>query len=410
MSLGSEQAGFDVVLGTDIEPVHCAVHKHNFSYGAVLPADLSKARGADLRRAAGHRGEVDLITLGRSPDFLFGGAPCQGFSNIGRRDYNDPRNFLVHHFRRLVQEVAPRYAVMENVAGLASEQFAPVLDQLLEDYHRIGYNVVTPIRVLNAVDFGVPQNRDRVMLLIYRHGEKAPCYPEVTHNPLPDLMQCLKLTPTVGDALDGLPLADLFDDLLSADEVDATGHWSAGNSYALYLRGLLNDPDDLSYRRQFDPGLLTCSKRTVHASDVVAKYAAVRQGGKCDGHNLIRLHPDRQAPTLRAGSVKREYDGKRHSAQTAARPIHPTQPRVITVREGARLHSVPDWFRFHATVMQGFRELGNSVPPLMFRAVAHEIRKAAGLAPEQPAEVLPMGALELLSVTDSSARLIIPAA
>lgn len=291
---------------------------------------------------------------------------------------------------------------MENVPGLLAPQFERFLDEIVEGYDRIGYNVVTPLRVLNAADYGVPQNRERVFLLIYRNGEKAPAYPEPTHSRHLDLL--LRPTPTVADALDGLPVADLFDELLSHDEVDATGHWGGSNPYSLYLRGLANDPDDLSYRRETGSMILTCSKRTTHAKEVVRRYGAVPQGGKCDGHNLVRLHLGRQAPTLRAGSVAREYEGQRHSAQTAARPIHPTLPRVITVREGARLHSIPDSFRLHSTVMNGFRELGNSVPPLLARAVVHEIRKAAGLCPAQLSEVIPCGAKELLLMTDTSAR------
>ncbi|MTJ94034.1 MAG: DNA cytosine methyltransferase [Desulfovibrio sp.] len=401
LALGAEQAGFDVALGADLEPVHCAVHHHNFGYGRAVAADLSLAKGIDLRRAASHKDEIDLVTLGRSPDFLLGAPPCQGFSSAGRRDYNDPRNELVFHFHRLVQELEPRYALMENVAGMASGQFSGLLDELVEAYHQIGYGVVTPVRILNAAEFGVPQNRDRVMLLIYRYGEKAPVYPDATHSLMPDLL--LKRTPTVAEALEGLPEADAFEELLHTDEVDATGHWGGANLYAQYMRGLANDPDDLSYRRIWNPAMLTCSKRTVHAPAVVERYAAVPPGGKCEGHNLVRLHLERQAPTLRAGSVARSYEGKRHSAQTAARPLHPVRPRVITVREGARLHSVPDWFRFHSTVMQGFRELGNSVPPLLARAVMHEIRNAAGLAPAQPSEEVPLGDPTLLAMTDRNA-------
>lgn len=407
MALGAEQAGFDVLLGADLEAVHCGVHQFNFGYGKVLAADLSTARGVDLRKAAGYKDEIDLITLGRSPDYLFGGPPCQGFSQIGRRDYDDPRNALVKHFQRHVEESETRYAVMENVEGLASSQFEWLLEEIVEGYHRAGYGVVTPIKVLNAADYGVPQNRQRVFLLIYRYGERVPSYPAPTHG-LGDLL--LKPTPTVCDALDGLPLADQFEELLSSDEVDASGHWGGSHPYALYLRGLHNDPDDLSYRRSWHPGLLTCSKRTVHAPAVIDRYRSTQPGGKCAGHNLVRLHPFRLAPTLRAGSVAREYGGKRHSAQTAARPLHPVQPRVITVREGARLHSVPDWFRFHSTVMQGFRELGNSVPPLLARAVAHEIRKAAGLAPAQPTHEIALGDLGLLSLTGGTAARTIEAA
>src|SRR3546814_16931133 len=83
---------FDIALGADIEPVHCATHHYNFGYGRAIPADLSAVTGDELRHAAGRRDDIDLITLGRSPDFLFGGPPCQGYSQMGHQDLEDKRN------------------------------------------------------------------------------------------------------------------------------------------------------------------------------------------------------------------------------------------------------------------------------------------------------------------------------
>jgi len=408
LSLGLEQGGFDIKVSFDIEGPHALVHQRNFSYGRSLQADLTRITGTDLRKASGHGDDVDLLGLGRVPDALFGGPPCQGVSSIGRRDLNDPRNQLMVHFQRLVGEVNPRYAVMENVPGLLAPQFEPFLDQLLEDYHRIGYNVVTPVRALDARLFGVPQHRERVFLLIHRFGEVAPQYPQATHATAKDLI--LRQTPTVGEALAGLPEADHFEALLTSDEVDATGHWGDHSLYGLAMRGLANDPDDLSYRRIWNPSLLTNSRRVRHSPETVARYAATLAGGMCEGHNVMRLHPQRQAPTLRAGSVSRQYDGKRVSAQTAARPIHPVRDRVITPREGARLHGIPDWMRLHATTMGAMREIGNSVPPLLGRAIAHEIRKAAGLNPGLPSDIIALGPDELLRTTEKTAARLLSAA
>src|SRR3546814_11396306 len=121
-------------------------------------------------------------------------------------------------------DLSPRYALMENVPGLLAPQFAGILEGLLEAYHRSGYEVVTPIRVLNAADFGVPQSRERLILLIYRRGERPPAYPEPTHSRQSgDLL--LKRTPTVGDPLAGLPLADDYPELLECDEELGSASW-----------------------------------------------------------------------------------------------------------------------------------------------------------------------------------------
>ena len=420
LSYGAEAGGFDVALGADHEGQHVATHHYNIPYGRGVIADLSQVSGDDLRRARGQTDEIDMVGLGRPPEAMaaptavFGGPPCQGFSSIGQRDANDPRNQLIGHFMRLVHELQPRYAVCENVPGLLQKQNQPLLDALLETIHEIGYNVVTPVRKLHAADFGVPQNRERVVFLLYRRGETPPNYPEPTHTPDPLTSELfLKRTPSVSDALDDLPDAELFDALLAGDTVrlDAADWAAAPSAYALQLRGLANDPDDLSYPRTWDPALLTCSKRTQHAERTRQLYAETLHGKQAGGgHNLMRLHPEGLSPTLRAGNVGKTIDGIRHSGHTAPRPIHHRYARVITVREGMRLHAYPDWVRMHASKFQGFRQLGNSVPPLMARAIAHEIRKAAGLAPDKPVEALAPGDENLLIATGRSAQNLLDAA
>ncbi|MBK1667367.1 hypothetical protein CKO28_04900 [Rhodovibrio sodomensis] len=418
LSYGAEQGGFDCALAADIEPQHVGVHHYNMPYGAGVVTDLGQATGDDLRRGALRATDIDLIGLGRNPEMLtkltavFGGPPCQGLSNMGRKDPSDIRNDLVDHFLRLVGELQPRYAVMENVPGLLEARNRPVLDGLLERAHQIGFNVVTPIRTLRAIDFGVPQTRERIIIMLYRRGENAPAYPEPTHAVDPngsDLF--LRRTPTVAEALDDLPDADLFEALLTSDEVRLDG-FDPGyiSSYALGLKGLANDVDDLSYPRLWDPQLLTCSMRTRHSDKTRGIYERTPPGKSAgEGHNLPRLHPDRYSPTLRAGSVGGTYDGRRVSGHTAPRPIHHRLPRVITVREGMRLHSYPDHVRLHATKFQGFRELGNSVPPLLARAIAHQIRIAAGLAPEKPTDALAPGNPELLLAEPRAAHALLAA-
>src|SRR5438874_1921453 len=109
MSLGFEQAGFDVVLGVDVDGHHVAVRERNFPQGASLCKSVIDLNADIVYETIGGKREIDLV---------FGGPPCQGFSNMGLRDLEDPRNSLVGHFVRLVSELQPRAFVMENVPGM----------------------------------------------------------------------------------------------------------------------------------------------------------------------------------------------------------------------------------------------------------------------------------------------------
>lgn len=157
LSLGFEQAGFDVAAAIEIDPVHCAVHEFNFPNSAVVCADVSKVRASDIRAAA---------RLGdRQVDIVFGGAPCQGFSMIGHRALDDPRNRLINEFVRLTCELDANYFVFENVKGLTVGQPRLLLQEVIERFQERGYDVLLPYRVLNAADFGVPQDRRRLFLI-----------------------------------------------------------------------------------------------------------------------------------------------------------------------------------------------------------------------------------------------------
>lgn len=110
MSLGFESAGFDVMAAVEIDPVHCATHEFNFPCCATICRSILDISGSEIRRMAGL--ETEDIAV------VFGGAPCQGFSLIGKRALDDPRNALVYHFVRIVLELRPRYFAFENVRGL----------------------------------------------------------------------------------------------------------------------------------------------------------------------------------------------------------------------------------------------------------------------------------------------------
>lgn len=374
LSLGFEQAGFDVAAAVEIDPIHCAVHEFNFPNCAVVSADVGKIRGRDIRKAAGLNGApIDVV---------FGGAPCQGFSLIGKRALDDPRNRLLAEFVRLTTELDARYFVFENVKGLTIGQHSKLLDEVIEAFQKKGYKVLLPYRVLNAAEFGVPQDRRRLFLIGAKKGLPLPEYPK----------EGVAGRTTVWEAIGDLPEADDCPELIDSDAVRGVKFGKA-SPYASILRGLAGDPEDFSYARDWDVKRLTSSMRTEHTALSKRRFRATRWGKVEAVSRFLKLDPDGISNTLRAGT------GSDRGAFTSPRPIHPYAPRCITVREAARLHSYPDWFRFHATKWHGFRQIGNSVPPLLGRAVAAALVRAMGVVPKRPHKTIPLGAEALLSFT-----------
>lgn len=372
MSLGFEQAGFDVVAAVELDPVHAAVHKFNFPTCSVLARSVTEVDGAEIRRVSG---------IGdRKVDVVFGGAPCQGFSMIGKRALDDPRNSLVRDFVRIVRELDASYFVFENVKGLTVGRHRKFLHELIEEFQAAGYSVQTEWRVLNAADYGVPQDRQRFILMGAKAGLTVPSYPEK-----------MLTRPTCADALDDLPDAEAFATLNATDAV-RTKKFGKPSAYAEPLRGFGNDAWAFGHPRIWDGELLTSSMRTEHSEISRQRFRATPEGKVEPISRFFKLPSDGVSNTLRAGT-----DASR-GAFTSPRPIHYKHPRCVTVREMARLHGFPDWFRFHATKWHGARQIGNAVPPPLARAVASQIISALGVTPERPTEALALGDAALLQL------------
>jgi len=391
MSLGFEQAGFDVAAAVEYDPVHCGVHEFNFPECAAICRSVPDIDGA-LIRSGSRIGNADV-------DVVFGGAPCQGFSMIGKRALDDPRNSLVHHFVRLVVDLRAKYFVFENVRGLTIGRQRFFLDEIIAEFRANGYRVVENYQVLNSAHYGVPQDRQRLFLLGACKGCPLPDYPPPTHLPpknaaKPDSL-FLQRTPTVWDALGDLPEAEDYDELLQRDWVSA--RFKPASEYTAPLRGQEQDPDEYSVRREFDPSLLTSSLRTIHTALSRRRFAETPHGEIEPVSRFHKLDPNGISNTIRAGTASD------HGAFTSPRPIHPFSPRCITVREAARLHSYPDWFRFHVTKWHGFRQIGNSVPPLLARAVAAKVREVLNATPNRCERTLKLGDEALLAMGMSRA-------
>jgi DNA (cytosine-5)-methyltransferase 1 len=382
LSLGFEQAGFDVVAAVEIDPIHCAVHKFNFPECVVIPESVSAITGNDIRSRAG---------IGkRRIDVVFGGAPCQGFSLIGHRALEDPRNALVGEFVRLVSELRPSYFVFENVKGLTVGSHRSFLEELIEVFRDSGYRIRLPWQVLDAAHFGTPQHRERLILLGARKDLQLPSYPAPLCSAADVEDPELPRGPSCFDALSDLPNADRFPELLVSDAV-RTQDWGRPSAYAAAMRCQSSESWFQGYPRKWDRSLLTSSLRTHHTPISQRRFQATAEGQVEPISRFYKLPANGLSNTLRAGT-----DSSR-GAFTSPRPIHYSLPRCVTVREMARLHGFPDWFRFHVTKWHGARQIGNSVPPPLARAVAQSVIKVLGIRPERSRRLVPLGAAEMLS-------------
>jgi len=369
LSLGFEQAGFDIGGALEIDPIHAAAHHYNFPYSETICGSVTDFSGEYL-----------LERIGKQVDVIIGGAPCQGFSLIGKRALDDPRNELVKHFLRLIIEIQPNYFVLENVKGLTLGKHRRFLDEIELEAEENGYEIVKPWRVLNAKDHNVPQDRQRLFLIGAKKGLPLPAYPEPED-----------FAPTCKDALHDLPDAENFKSLIDCDSVK-TKQFGSPSVYAQQMRCMGNDPWMFSYPRKWDPSLLTSSLRAEH-TDISRRRFGETETGKVEPiSRFFKLPPNGVSNTLRAGT-----DSAR-GAFTSPRPIHYRHSRCVTVREMARLHGFPDWFRFHSTKWHGARQIGNAVPPPLARAVAASVSNALGYKPKRVSSPLELGDENLLKI------------
>jgi DNA (cytosine-5)-methyltransferase 1 len=339
-SLGAHQAGFDVLAAFDIDPVLTSSFARNFPSTTLHLRDLATLTGDQINELVGQ--DIDLI---------FGGPPCQGFSSIGLRDAGDPRRTLLGHFFRIVSEVRPRAFVMENVTGLDHQGARQVLNAGLEMVAQ-GYEILGPL-ILDAANYGAATKRKRLFVIGY---DPSRCSP-ISEN---DIAAWTSSPSTVEDAII---------DLVGADFVRNE------DGFEIWKRRRSDAVSGYASRLAEDDGLFTECRKTVHTAEVRERFSKVEQGGMDSIGRHPRLSWAGQCPTLRAGT------GADRGSYQSVRPIHPSESRVITVREAARLQGFPDKHRFHSTVWHSFRMIGNSVSPVIAKAILSAM--SAGLSDAQ---------------------------
>ena len=338
LDIGLEKAGLNIKIGQDFEPTCVETMRANGHN--VLGGDIRKIPEADLLEQAGlERGESFLIC---------GGPPCQPFSTAGKRlGINDPRGSLFMDFIRMINYIRPRFFIMENVRGIMSAplksdggeaQTGTVLDVILSEFDKLGYKIVYGL--VDAVDYGVPQFRERFVLTGSRDNEDI-FLPFPTHFQKHQSKGCRWRT-----------LGDTIRDL----------EFSCGECVSF-------SKDRLAFLRLVPEGGNWRSLPTDMQQQAMG--GAYNSGGGKVGF-YRRLSYSQPSPTLVTSPV-----------QKATMMCHPTQDRPLSVREYARIQQFPDSWVFKGTVAGKYRQIGNAVPVGLATALGQAVISVA----EQSSEV-----------------------
>lgn len=355
LSLGASRAGFNVVGAVERDPIARETHAINFPNSLHIADEIND----------GFCGEALLRRLGLKPGELYGligGPPCQGFSVIGKKSVEDERNVAFVHFFRLVAETKPLFYLAENVPGILNNNYANLLKAALA-FVPEGYVILPPFKA-RASNYGAPTSRERVFFVGYRSDAVSPLV-NTDFAPSADIEQI-----TVGEALKGLPVDINPNWQREKDAWCGVEHpCSVPTAFRDRLKGTVPyGVGSSEYLTKLKDGLVSACFGTRHDPVVAQRYGKLASGEKDKVSKSVRLDSARFCPTIRAGT---DRDKGRFQA---VRPIHPTQARVITPREAARLQGFPDWFAFHPTKWHSFRQIGNSVSPILAEHLLRVIR------------------------------------
>lgn len=348
LSLGAHLSGFRVALAIDNDPVLTSSFAVNFPEVPLLLGDVSKIDLSDLASTLGKQRLAGII----------GGPPCQGFSEIGARAKDeDPRRKLLHDFFRVVSKLKPFFFIMENVRGLGYPVHQDVLNRALGLIDG-KYDILGPL-LLDASHFEAPTRRRRLFVI---GVDRA-------HLDTPKMQAKSQPVVTVRHAISDLVTAGT----LGLDE-DGIDWWRYGSSdYPSDYARASRSPPPAGLGKAFQSGRFSGHRRTQHSKQVADRFSAMGAGDSDPVGKHRRLDWDGLCPALRAGT------GPDHGRFQSVRPIHPSEPRVITVREAARLQGFPDWFKFHSTIWHSFRMIGNSVSPPLARSILDDFARQLGL-------------------------------
>lgn len=424
-SEGLIQAGFDILFSSDISDMVELTYRHRHEQLGLIQGYNTWFEREDIRNLTGERiwnriNHLEWFNNGEREapaiiDLMIGGPSCQGFSRAGRRDKSDPRNMLFGEYVRVINEVQPRYIVLENVEGFMDMQFmgyvgitgieypdGSVTPYILRnELKEIGYHTLEP-KILNAADYGVPQRRNRAIFIGYKDGEKVPNYPK----PLLSNDEHLTIKDAIGDLIIDENIRNCINKRRSRYQIESRNGRTPGA-----------DGNPISASRQ-----VSCTEMTNMTQIVRERFSLFRQGetgtnlrkrvlaegidisGKpalielcCDkmqmsAEQVVELFSLAKATNEQADilltkkNIRQRWNPNQPAATIVSIPddyISPWEDRTFSVREMARCQSFDDSFEFlgkrttggilRRTEVPQYTQVGNAVPPLLAKAIVAEI-------------------------------------
>jgi DNA (cytosine-5)-methyltransferase 1 len=336
MSIGSVMAGIKPVLAVEFDAYAAKTYKTNHPETVVLPQDIKTVH--------------PLKHTNKNPFILFGGPPCQGFSvaNTKTRNLDNPNNWMFREYVRFVKDLEPEWFLFENVVGFKSFDKGKFAIEVEEELKLAGYE--TNSTVLNASDFGVPQDRKRFFIIGHNKKNGGIKF---------DFKKLKKQQPvTVGEALADLPV------LSNGDKVPECEYkHEALHPYAKFMR----EKSKVAMQN-----FVTESK-----PHIVDRYKAIKQGENWEAAKRKGLLKTYSSTKHTHSGIYKRLEATKPAVTIAnyrkSMLIHPYEDRGLSLREAARLQSFPDNFHFEGTLSFQQQQVGNAVPPLLAKAIFDKI-------------------------------------
>lgn len=339
ISEGFKLAGFNIISGIDLNEDALKTFAYNFPNSRAIYEDLLNFDDKRIRKEFG-KDNIDVIV---------GGPPCQGFSNANRwqKEDADPRNKLFYEYLRFVKVLNPKIIVIENVRGILTKDKGYAKDRIFYLITKLGYNV--SCKVLNASDYGVPQNRHRAFFVAIRN--------DISKN----LFDFEKL-----NHLSKIDVKDAIGELYVLEKSKDETHELSNNPDTKYRKYLRAKNNIITSHKIVYPALITQEKikyvpQGGNWSDIPSKLFKNNRNNR-HSSAYKRLKESDQSVTIDTGNAHSNY-------------FHPKFHRIPTIREAARIQSFRDNFTFLGTRSSQYKQIGNAVPPLLSRVIALEIKK-----------------------------------